>query len=380
MAGIPSYSTTADSNTTVAGINIAEGWAPSSANNALRALMADIATIFQGGTKIAELTVASATTCNILGALSDLIAISGTTTITSLGTGVSKLKFVRFTGALTLTHNATSLILPGAANITTAAGDTMIVESDASSNARVLFYQKADGTAVVAPPTTWTGGSNAEVTVASASTTDILGAASAFVAISGTTTITSLGTGTNRVRFVRFTGALTLTHNATSLILPTGANMTVAAGDTMIVISDGSSNARVVSYTNSLQTQLAQLAIVAGDIIYGSGTGTVARLAKGTDGFYLTLSSGVPAWAAVSTGWTPPTSSSLPLGTVAMMSPQGSSPGNNSTIAGSNIRTAVANSSGVVSTAGASGQSGTWTNISTATVNTGAFGLFVRTA
>lgn len=145
MAGIPDYSTTAASNTTVGGISIAEGWAPSSVNNAIRAVMADLATMTQGGTKVAEVTVASAATCNILGAASDLIAISGTTTITSLGTGASRLKFVRFTGALILTHNATSLILPGAANITTAAGDCMIVESDPSSNARVLAYQPADG-------------------------------------------------------------------------------------------------------------------------------------------------------------------------------------------------------------------------------------------
>lgn len=148
MAGIPDYSTTAVSNTAVGGINIQEGWAPANANNAIRALMADIATMTQGGAKIAEVTVASATTCNILGALSDFIAISGTTTITSLGTGTNRRKFVRFTGALTLTHDSTSLILPGAANITTAAGDTMIVESDASNNVRVLAYQRADGSSI----------------------------------------------------------------------------------------------------------------------------------------------------------------------------------------------------------------------------------------
>ena len=243
----------------------------------------------------------------------------------------------------------------------------------------MVSYQKADGTAIVGAAT-WTGQSNAEVTVASASTTDILGAASAFVAISGTTTITSFGTGTNRVRFVRFTGALTVTHNATSLILPTGANMTVAAGDCMVVISDGSSNARVYAYQNSLGVQLAQLAIVAGDIIYGTGTGTVGRLPKGTDTNVLTQASGLPSWAAPAATYTPPTSSSLPLGTVAMMSPQGSSPTNNNTIAGSSLKTAVANSSGVVSVAGVTTQSGTWTNISTATVSSGAFGLFVRTA
>ena len=98
-----------------------------------------------GEVSVSEVTVASATTCDILGAASSRVAISGTTTITSLGTGANKIRFVRFTGALLLTHNVTSLILPGAANITTAAGDTCIVASDGSSNARVFSYQKASG-------------------------------------------------------------------------------------------------------------------------------------------------------------------------------------------------------------------------------------------
>ena len=70
------------------------------------------------------------------------------------------------------------------------------------------------------------------VVVASASTTDIGAANSDYVEISGTTTITSLGTTTARNHvWVKFQGALTLTHNGTSLILPTGANITTAAGD-----------------------------------------------------------------------------------------------------------------------------------------------------
>lgn len=45
----------------------------------------------------------------------------------------------------------------------------------------------------------------------------------------------------------------------------------------------------------------SNLAIVAGDIIYGNGAGTMARLAAGTNGQWLTLSSGVPAWASLPT-------------------------------------------------------------------------------
>lgn len=68
--------------------------------------------------------VASATTTDIGAAASNVVTISGTTTITSLGTpatlGVRK--SVRFSGVLTLTHS-TALNLPGSANITTAVDD-----------------------------------------------------------------------------------------------------------------------------------------------------------------------------------------------------------------------------------------------------------------
>ena len=97
----------------------------------------------------AEATVASATTADIGAATSNRVQITGTTTITGFGTGTNKTRLVRFAGALTLTHNATSLILPGAASITTAAGDTAIFASDGSGNWRCLSYQRASGLAVV---------------------------------------------------------------------------------------------------------------------------------------------------------------------------------------------------------------------------------------
>jgi hypothetical protein len=87
-----------------------------------------------------EVSVASAATCDIGAAASNRIAITGTTTITSFGAVANRMKFIRFTAATVLTHNATSLILPGAGNITTAAGDTCIALSDGSGNWRVYGY------------------------------------------------------------------------------------------------------------------------------------------------------------------------------------------------------------------------------------------------
>src|SRR5262249_45835919 len=45
----------------------------------------------------------------------------------------------------------TSLILPGAANVTTSAGDTCIALSDASGNWRLFAYARASGKATVGP-------------------------------------------------------------------------------------------------------------------------------------------------------------------------------------------------------------------------------------
>lgn len=87
-----------------------------------------------------EITVASATTTDIGAAQGSNVVVSGTVTITSFGTKKNRRRFVRFSGALILTHNASSLILPGASNITTVAGDTAIFHSDSSGNWRCVDY------------------------------------------------------------------------------------------------------------------------------------------------------------------------------------------------------------------------------------------------
>ncbi|MGQ7957692.1 hypothetical protein ACUTAF_08245 [Pseudomonas sp. SP16.1] len=95
-------------------------------------------------------------------------------------------------------------------------------------------------------------------TLASASTTNIGAEAANTINISGTTTITSFGTiASGAVRRLVFQGALTLTHNATSLILPTGANITTAAGDSAEFVSLGSGNWRCTDYLRASGEPLA---------------------------------------------------------------------------------------------------------------------------
>lgn len=102
------------------------------------------------GIEGATADVASGSTTNIGAATSMNVRVTGTTTITAFDTVAAGIvRHGYFAGILTLTHNGTSLILPGAANITTAAGDAFDAISLGSGNWKVLIYQKADGTPIV---------------------------------------------------------------------------------------------------------------------------------------------------------------------------------------------------------------------------------------
>lgn len=93
--------------------------------------------------------IASAGTTDLSTATGDWVDVTGTTTITALGTvaaGIERL--VRFTGVLTLTYNGTSLILPTSASITTANGDFARFRSLGSGNWVCVSYQRRDGTAL----------------------------------------------------------------------------------------------------------------------------------------------------------------------------------------------------------------------------------------
>lgn len=93
--------------------------------------------------------------------------VTGTTTITDIDFSTDKAgrtAWVRFAAALTLTHNATTLILPGGANITTAAGDVACFISEGADAVRCVIYSRASGAAIVGSSgsvtvTTYTSGS-----------------------------------------------------------------------------------------------------------------------------------------------------------------------------------------------------------------------------
>lgn len=144
--------------------------------------------------------LASAATTDIGLQNTTVLNITGTTTITSFGINYNGPRFLRFAGVLTLTHNATTLILPGAANITTAANDcAIVVPSGTPANGwRVVGYMRADGTALV-PPATVANATNATnaTNVTGGTVSATTGAFSGNVALNGnTTTIGDAGTDT----------------------------------------------------------------------------------------------------------------------------------------------------------------------------------------
>lgn len=196
-----------------------------------------------------QTSLASNTTTDLGTVASNNVLVTGSTTITSFGSSAvttAPVFLVEFNAALTLTYNGTSLVIPGSQSITTAQGDTALCLYLGSGNWRVLTYQRANGQAI-----SMTG---AEATLASTATTDLGSTGVNLVKITGTTTITSLGSSAsqaNPVYLVRFTGILTLTYNASSLILPNAVNKVTAANDSAIFEYLGAGNWMCLSYFTS---------------------------------------------------------------------------------------------------------------------------------
>ena len=69
--------------------------------------------------------------------------------------------------------------------------------------------------------------------------------------VTGTTTIVTFVVNSNRHFFLQFDAAVLLTFDATNLDLPSGANITTAAGDVAEFFSTGSNDVQCVNYTRA---------------------------------------------------------------------------------------------------------------------------------
>jgi hypothetical protein len=104
----------------------------------------------------------------------NFIHITGNTTITSFGTVDAGARFILvFDGTPIITYNATSLIIPGNANKTAAAGDCCMIVSEGGGNWRIVGYFPRSGgggggsvTAVTASaPLSSTGGTAPDISI-----------------------------------------------------------------------------------------------------------------------------------------------------------------------------------------------------------------------
>lgn len=98
--------------------------------------------------------VTSASTIDLTAATGQIVDVTGTTGISAVTLGQGQARWVRFTGALTITAGA-SLILPTTGNITTAAGDYALFVGYASSVVRLAQYQKKSGNSINGDALVW---------------------------------------------------------------------------------------------------------------------------------------------------------------------------------------------------------------------------------
>jgi hypothetical protein len=219
----------------------------------------DVFAVFEPAAR--EVVAISGTATLALADLGNTVVFSGASAATinlpavaTVPNGAGWLVLNAGTAALTIDPNGAETVNGAAALVLQAGQSAMMVRVSGAWQAALL-----GGTAVGLSLLGATSATAAhdlltapEVDVASAATTDISAANSSNIRITGTTTITSFGAALNGLRrHVRFAAALTLTHNATSLILPGGANITTAAGDTAISMSLGSGNWVVVNFTRA---------------------------------------------------------------------------------------------------------------------------------
>lgn len=194
--------------------------------------------------------IASATTTNIGAATGGYINITGTTTITGFGTVTAGVRRkVKFTGILTLTHNGTSLILPGAANITTAANDTAEFASLGSGNWVCLWYKRNSGMPLNASDFAWT--SFTPTVTSTGGTITTVGTVSGFyiqigkiVFFRANAAITTNGTGSGKVRMTLPSAP----GNVTNFTVATGSDIGLSGKMLQGNITNGQQYVDVANY------------------------------------------------------------------------------------------------------------------------------------
>lgn len=235
--------------------------------------------------------IASAATVDLSTATGNTLHITGTTGISAWTMTAGQVMDVIFDGILTLTHHATNNNLPGAANITTAAGDRAMLFYDGTT-VYVFNYIRVDGTALVGQRMILT----AEAATTSGTSIDFTGIPSWAkkitvlingVSTNGTSNI-QLQLGSGSVQNSGYVGSISAASSTLNMssghLLTNGLVAAVTIiGNALICLAGGTtwSFSSVIGYNNP------SIVTVGGSKVTLSGTLDRIRLttANGTDSF-----------------------------------------------------------------------------------------------
>ena len=230
--------------------------------------------------------IASASTTDLSTATGDYVDITGTTTITSFGTVSVGMRFIlQFDNALTLTHSS-ALVLPGAANITTAAGDHAVIESLGSGNWVCVAYTRASSLPAKA-------GANSDITSLTACTS--ITASTVTVAASDLVYVQD-ASDSNNLKVVTASSVAALAGKPVSATATKTASETIGAGWNAVTglsasITPSSTSSKVlvmVSVSGSSSGSASGIRVTRGGSVISGQQGDAAgsRIQTGAGNFY----------------------------------------------------------------------------------------------
>lgn len=217
-------------------------------------------------------------------------------------------KVLIFSGATQLIYNATSMILPGAANLTTAANDIAIVTSLGSGNWQALYFQGATlsvqqggtGRATLTQYSVLLGAGTSPVNFAAPGTSGypLLSTGASSNPAFGQLDLNGAGT----------TGTLAVNRGGTALATLTAHALIIGNGTgTPALLTPGLANLPLVSNGATLDPSYQVLPVSGGgtgasiialySVVAGGGAGPFTGVAPGTAGYPL-LSTGAAAYPA----------------------------------------------------------------------------------
>lgn len=188
------------------------------------------------------------------------ITISGNSALLSLGSSpAGTRRLLTFTGPFgqrKLIYNATSMIIPGYADLTLSGLYLLEVLSLGSGNWRVVAITMSNGTALVGTPFTggymYTAINEASIAGIDATATfDLLAVADANTLIlmgTSTVTITSMGVARNGTRRLLMLRANITLKSSEDIVLPGGADIICQDGDIAEFCGNGYTKWQLISY------------------------------------------------------------------------------------------------------------------------------------